>query len=435
MIERGLCDTLGGSELSLRLLPLALGCASVVMFAVLARRLLSLPIAMLAVAMFAFSDRLIWHAVEVKQYGTDVFFALLLMLAAFGSQRAAHRPLRRLVVLSVLSAICLWFSYATAFVFAGLSLALMPSIVRRGARAAAAYALCNLLVAASFLVLLRTVIAAQQTGSLEAYWAEHFIDLRHPLTWPIWLGRHVFSLFNYPIAPAGAVLLPLSILGIVWLIHTRRLQTLAMLVNPFALNIIAAAAHRYPFDGERLTVYLAPALFLLAGFGTKALYAWAGSPMKRWAPLPAAAVCLIAAGLAAWHLVVPRYRGHVRPAVQFVRSHLEAGDGIYSLQYREFQCYWPPDDPRVRTIVDPADQVPFRRFWIVSSYPNDPARRRYERTMTWARTFADLKLSFSRPGGSAYLFEMRNTPPPHSLPPDISTHHKSMSRLPMAPDT
>src|SRR5262245_41919256 len=65
----------GASELALRMPVLAIGCMSLVLFASLARRLLSPWSAALAVGLFAVSDRLVWHATEAKPYAVDVFVA------------------------------------------------------------------------------------------------------------------------------------------------------------------------------------------------------------------------------------------------------------------------------------------------------------------------------------------------------------------------
>jgi hypothetical protein len=336
-----------------------------------------------------------------------------------------------LLLLSLLSAAFVWFSYPVVLVFGGLSLALLPACLRRGTRSAWTYLLGNLLVVASFLVLLRTVVHAQQSESLEQYWAEHFVDLHHPLTWPMWLGRHVLSLFNYPAQPTGFVLLALGLIGLVGLVRSRRLQVLAMLANPIGLNLLAAAAHRYPFDGERLSAYLLPMAILLAGLGTETLWDEARPRIRTWASAPLAAVALFAAGVAGYHLVVPQYRSHLRPAVKFARSHLQPGDGLYVLSQREFECYWPEarpgsDDPPVRLRLDPADRIPFRRFWVIAAYPNDAGRKRLERIRAWARTFATQESAFTDQGGVAWLFQMRNLPSPLLPPPDISTHHKMM---------
>ena len=218
LMERGIFHLFGGSEWSLRLLPLLAGCASVVLFARLARRLLSPWPATLALALFCFSDRLIWHPTEVKQYGTDVFVAVLLMLVAVGSRTDERAPVRRLVCLSIVSVVAVWFSYPAVFVFAGLSLALLPSIVRRGGRSRAIFVAGNLVVLASFAVLLLTVVHAQQSQSLAEYWVEDFLDLRHPLSAAGSLGRHLLALCNYAVEPAGVLVLPCMLAGVVWIL-------------------------------------------------------------------------------------------------------------------------------------------------------------------------------------------------------------------------
>ena len=445
--ERGMFRLLGGSEMSLRLFPLAAGCASVVLFAILARRVLSPWAAALALALFCFSDRLIWHSTEVKQYGIDVFVAVALLLIAMPicnlqfaicnlqsvpngaplrpDPRARNKGIRQSIALCTAATFAIWLSYPAVLMFAGLSLAFLPAMARRGSRGWITYLAFNLPVAVSFALLLG-VIRLQQTGSLAEYWAEDFLDLRYPIGWPLWLGRHVLSLCQYAVGPAGIVLLACCVAGTVWLVQMRKLRILALLVNPIGINLLAAAAQRYPFDGARVTVYLTPALFLLGCIGIEGLYFWTRRGARHWALVPGAALLAVVVGGAAFHLVIPRYRGHVRPAVQYLSRHLEPGDGIYALHEREFVCYWSADDPRVRTELTSPRQIPFQRFWIVWSYPNSRVRHRLDGTLRWARTFAAERLSFVGRGGCAYLFEMKPNPP-HSHPPDMSTHHKMMS--------
>lgn len=426
LAERGVFRLIGGSEWSLRLLPLLAGCASVLVFAKVARRLLPPWPAMLALAFFCFSDRLIWHAAEVKQYGTDVFVAVLLTLLAVGSRADESAPEKRLIQLAAVGVLAVWLSYPAVFVFAGVSLALLPACFRRRGRAVIVFVAANLVVFASFLALLLTIVRAQRSQSLADYWSEDFLDLRQPISVATSVARHLLALCNYALQPAGVLVLPCMLVGIVWFIRRRRLMQAAMLLNPFALNLLAAAAHRYPFDGQRLTVYLAPAVLLLAAAAIEAVYCFSRATTGRLALAPAAALLAVAAGTAAFHLALPRYRAHIRPAVKFMRAHIQPGDGIYALQLREFQCYWPAGDPRVRAELDDADRIPFERFWVIWSYPNDRAGKRLDPVRRWIQTFAAERQSFGYAGGCAYLYELTANPPPHSAPPDMSTHHKMM---------
>src|SRR5436305_10204853 len=86
-LERVAFLTLGDSEAAMRAPVLMLGCLSLVLFALLARRTLDPVPAALATGLFAVSDRLIWHATEVKPYAVD---ALVAVLVAWGYVRTRH---------------------------------------------------------------------------------------------------------------------------------------------------------------------------------------------------------------------------------------------------------------------------------------------------------------------------------------------------------
>src|SRR5581483_9607551 len=150
-IEKGLYDALGASEYALRLVPLTASLAGLVLFALLAWRVLP-PIGAAAVALFAMADKLIWHASEVKQYSGDAFAAVLLIYLAIGARRPASIALRFLVI-SLVAAVLAWFSHPAAIVFGAVSLALLPGIARRGAKAMATWLIGNLLVVVSFAAL------------------------------------------------------------------------------------------------------------------------------------------------------------------------------------------------------------------------------------------------------------------------------------------
>ena len=425
LAERGLFRAFGGSELSLRLLPLAAGCVSVVLFAVIARRLLNPWAAIVALALFCFSDRLIWHATEVKQYGLDVLIALVLTVLAVGTRDDREAFMRRLVRVSLAAAVGVWFSYPAALAFGGISVALLPAVLRGCRRGWVLYLAANLAVVVSFSLML-SVVAVQHSQSLADYWVEDFLDWHHPLAAVVWLARHLLSLCNYPVDPLGAVALACAMLGAAWMARSGASRELAMLVNPIGMNLLAAAADRYPFDGARLTVFLAPAVLLLAGGGCQAIWEWVGDRLKWLWVVAAAALVAVAAANSAFHLVVPRARGHLRPVAAFVRDHVQPSDVVYCLQEREFSCYWPVPDSRLHDELPPADEIPGKRFWIVWSYANDRIRHRLDGTLDWAQSFSRQRMDFLGSGGCAYLFEITAAPVPPVPPPDMATHHKMM---------
>ncbi|HET6247936.1 MAG TPA: hypothetical protein VFE47_09595 [Tepidisphaeraceae bacterium] len=404
LAERGLFRMLGGSEMALRLVPLLLGTAALLLFALVARRILSAPWDAVAVLIFALADRVIAHSVEVKPYIGDVFFCTLLLWIAIG-RMAGMRADRRLAVLAAVATVGVWFSFPAAIVFGALSLALMPAIVKRSARGAIKFVVLNLPVVVSFGGLLLFTRATQKNAVLVDYWIKSFIDWHRPFYLPVWLLRHLVALADYPIPSAGPVVLLGAIFGGVALWKQRQRQLLAMLGGPILLALVPAALHRYPFDGGRLTVFLAPCMMLLAVIGFKDFTAQCSRRLGVASLLPVAYVVGVGCYWCGLHLAVPRNRGHLRPVAKFVADHARSGDTVYVFDMEPFRCYWQPDDPRLRDVLDRADQIPTRRFWIVWSYANKHEAQKPAPALAWANEFCREQTHDYEKGGAAVLFE------------------------------
>ncbi|HEX4795766.1 MAG TPA: glycosyltransferase family 39 protein [Humisphaera sp.] len=436
LAERGLYRTLGGSELSLRLLSVVGGLLSVLLMAAVARQVIGRPWNLLAILLFGASETLIWHATEVKPYGTDVFAALLLIWLAVkcaapdDAASSERSSLAGFFMLCGLAAALAWLSYPSIFIFGAASFALLPRLTRRGARGWIAFVGGNAVVGISFLIVLLVCVRRQQSSSLIVYWSEDFLDLRHPLGWPHWLLKQLLSLCDYPLRSAGPVTLAGMIVGIAALIGSRRWAILGILAGPILLTLLAAAAQRYPFDGARLTAFLMPGILLLAVIG----FQWiAGNLVPRipWAALvPPGFVAILALSWAVDHLIWPPSRGHLRPIAAYVRGHARPDDGIYALVENEWACYWPTNDPRVRPEMDAADQIPFQRFWVIWPFANQTGRHRADNLLHWLDEFADQRDKKTiDSGGAAFLYERRPGALPNDVMPDISTHHRTTKSM------
>ena len=224
LVGRGLFRSLGGGEMSLRLLSIVCGIGSVLVFAMLSRRILPTLWGALAVLIFALSDRLIAHSAEVKPYIGDVFICTLFLWVAVGASPVS-RPERRLAWLCVLAAIAVWFSFPSVIVFGAISLALMPAVVNRGGRGFGRFILLNLPVLASFAMLLLLVRKTQNNEILNDYWKDSFIDWRHPLLVPLWIARRFLGLCDYPVPSAGPGILLGAIVGAAVLLKGGRKTT------------------------------------------------------------------------------------------------------------------------------------------------------------------------------------------------------------------
>ena len=170
LLERGVHVLLGRSELAMRLPPLLASMAGIAIFALLAWRLFgptaerSPRVALLMIVLWACAERLIWHAAEAKQYSIDVLVALALLAIA---TRETPSTRARLAWCAAVAAVAVWFSHATAFVFGGISLALLPAMWRENRRSGGlTWLACNALFGVSFVALYLVSVRDQQVNAL-----------------------------------------------------------------------------------------------------------------------------------------------------------------------------------------------------------------------------------------------------------------------------
>jgi hypothetical protein len=452
LAERGIDRTMGGSELALRSLPFACGLVSVLLMTAIARRVLPRPWDLLAIFLFGTSDMMIWHSTEVKQYGTDVFVALLLTWLALqigpwpsvgcalahadpeGSEDqgiAAPHPVFKpigFLVFCIVATAAVWFSYPAALVFAGLSLTLLLPVSRQRQRGWVAWLAGNAMVGISFLAVLVLVVHKQQDASLTGHWKSDFVDLHHPWRAPGWLLSRLLGLCDYPVKAAGPVILAAAAIGAFALLRKGRMTLLGLLLGPVVMTLAAAAAQRFPFDGARLTAFLVPDLLLLAQIGLSYFTLGLWPRISYAALIPAVYVIGVGLYWAGLNLATPQTRGHLRPVARYVLQHAQPTDGIYALEHREWICYWPQDDQRVRPEMDEASEIPFTRFWVIWSFSSDHGRHRVDPVLNWIESFADQRDSFiEKSGGEAFLFERHaGATPADNQPPNIDTQHKLM---------
>ena len=393
---------LGTTEYALRLVPLVLACASVVMMAVLSQRLAGRFVACLATLMFATSDQLIWHASECKQYSGDVFVALLLLLLATGRDDR-----RRFLAIAALSSVLVWLSHPTMFVFGGVSLvALLPSLRTR--RGTMLYLGANALFAASVIALYLVSIRPQQYPEMYAYWQHDFVPWARPRMIPFWFVRKLFSLANYAYENAGPIVLFAAIVGAMTWWRSGLRRPLLLFVLPLGLNVLASALHRFPFSGTRVTLYATPMLFLLCAVGVERIVQSAAP--RRWARATwALPIALAAIGIlpATYAFVVPRHRGHVRPSAEFIAARRRGDEPIYVIGIVEpWRCYLTDRSIRWRSIkIGDASHLAGASFWLVYSSASVDDAKRQSKAVTLATRSATLTDRIDVTGSTAVRFE------------------------------
>lgn len=303
------------NERSLRLFPILCGTATMVLFPLLARRLMRGIPYLLAVATFAVAFYPIRHAAEVKPYSTDLLVALVLLIPAVDWLLATDRA-SRWILLALLMPIALGLSHPAVFVGGGIAAACLVPVVReRRPAVMLAYAVFGLSLLASFTGLFLLVTHGQAEGAGQGmwrYWAAGFPLGRSPLGVVFWfIEVHVGHAFSYPIGGGAGSSLLTSICfaaGIVALLRRGEKRLTALLVAPFALGFVAACLGRYPYGGSARTMqYVAPAVCILAGIGAADLLSRARTQSRRDRRIALVLSALVIIG------VVPTVRTIVQP--------------------------------------------------------------------------------------------------------------------------
>ena len=421
LIERGMYLKFGAAEWAMRLVPVTCGILSLCLFAVLAWKVLQPGPAFWAVVFFAFCDELVFHAVSMKQYSGDAMATAILLLLGTSVLRTP-RPGIAFLGLAVAAMGLAWFSLTTVFVFAGLSLALLPAACRWPKRGLAAWFAGNALFGLSLAMLYYIVLRRQADPWLFEFWADDIADYSRPWQIPAFILRETYRLCEVPYRALGPLTALLVLAGGWFLWRQRRRTLLGILVGPILMTILAACLRQYPYHGGRVTVFLLPCVMILSALGLQAAMSLSGWRGRLWwlAGLP---MLLIGVGEACSHVVDPMGRSQIRPAVRYIQTHRQAGDAIYLIgegrkpetpaingKMLEFYCYWRHPEPPVEETM-PADvqQIPYRRFWVTFSFlPRHGGTKFLDPLLNRIRQMADEKDRLVvKEGGAAFLFEKR----------------------------
>lgn len=273
-VEKFALEAIGGLELALRLPQFLFGVGSLAVFFVVARRYLGQVGFVVAIAIFALASQFIYYSAEVKPYGVDIFFSVVLL---FFSGRyfvdKAHvngLDISALAVLGTAAAAC---SFPSIIIMASFGcLLLLREILHRRFATAAFVAAVGLLWLVTYLWFLlnfsRSNTAVLQDMSEQ--WSGGFAPLlptsKAELMWFATTGS---DFFQYVFGKASTfIAIGASCVGI-WVLIRKRPWFAAAVLLPFVVAWLVSALQLYPIS-NRATLYLMPQLIMLVAAGVQA---------------------------------------------------------------------------------------------------------------------------------------------------------------------
>lgn len=412
----------GPGELALRAVALIAGILALLLFAVVARRLVGATAGALAVLLLAAAPLHIYYSNEVKQYALDVLMTVL-ALALFLFMRRGLTPARTIIAAAA-GALMLWLSHPAVFTLSAVGLVALVEAWRRGeARQTRRLVFIGAIWGATFLGLaLFSLTELTANAALAEFWRGGFMPpLYQPLELIGWAWVKLTSLTEFMLG-LSAVALPAAAAGIAVLARRDR-ALLAVLLLPIGLLLMAAALNRYPF-ADRLLLFTTPLVALLVSVGTVELIRLV-RPLGRFPAYALAALMLLPALLQTAELLrEPQYKEELRPVLAHIVSSRQQNDRIllYYGSALAFEYYRPTlglDAEKVTMLEGSRDSwTPYfraldeavaggGRTWLIFSHVYTEAGANEEALLInylYQLGFPALDVRLE-PGASAYLFD------------------------------
>jgi len=343
VLQRCAVALFGRGELALRLVPFLASAIVLPVFFLAVRKIAGPAIAMAGTAWLALAEPLVRYSSEGKQYSTDVLWATVVLALALAAD-----SLPALAVLGIVGALLLWFSHPLLFVLGGIGTTLLIQHLRRGNRKLACADAAMGLVwlgsfATNYLLISRYYVS---NDFLRNYWQQQtaFAPLPRSLSNLLWYPKTIVELFHYPLgilpsensqgmllALAGRVILLSAVVALAlgcFVMAQRSKRAMGFLVLTLFLTLAASAIQRYPF-AERLTLFFAPLFVLPLAFAVGGEW-WRRNLTLAGLRRPLLAILFVyPVYIQAKYLVHPEVRYDAKPAINYVKSHWQAGDVIY----------------------------------------------------------------------------------------------------------
>lgn len=382
VVQKIIVSLLGNSEYSLRLITLLAGIASIFLFYSLINSFFKKRCQVWALALFIFCQPAIYYCSEVKPYGIDLFFTLLLSVLFLQVNEKKSGWINLLIA----GAASIYFSFPAIFILAGGGVCLFVKGIKNRDRKNLKKLISIgifwiILFAINFYFFIRPGL---QNDTLTSMHVTHSF----PLTfWKIeslqWYLDFYFLQFRNP----GGIFIHIlagmvAIIGLYSALKSTSFKWL-LLLTPFVLTLLVSSAGSYSTI-PRLMLFSIPLLLCLVIEGLRNLAIFVrrffSFRYRRLITPIVFLLLLLQPFLNAIHLTVePKVVEEIRPVIKHIASNWKAGDQlyIYSEANHAFKYYqrfyeWPQATFTVGGLEKSAWSNDIRNFegrtWVLFSH-------------------------------------------------------------------
>jgi len=342
LVEKLFVNIFGANEYALRLFPLLSIIASVFLYAKLSRELIvGRLLALTALAMFAINIRSIYYASEIKQYSTEVFMCIAILLSILNLSPDNKKSI---IVAAIVGLISIWFSSAAVIVLfvSGIYLIFRHVFLDRKFHVLLPIFCWTVSFAVYYIGFIHH---HPHTEYMQSFWASSFFPLGGNIEAIYDFVHHaVLAIYAFHLRMGHAWIVPagITILGVIFLVIERRHKELYFLLMPISVHLVLSSLRLYPF-ADRLVLYLMPLTILLYVWGLHYLWKIIN---KKVISVPVGVIILIAMLAFIPRLFdYPLERQEMRKSIKLIADNIEDNENVYVFGsgIRAFQFYQEKD--------------------------------------------------------------------------------------------
>jgi len=327
-MEKLMVSLFGNQDLVLRIFPLLAFIFSIPFFFIFSKKLFNSTLhGLLVCSFFNLNQLLLSYSSMVKQYSTDIFIMLLIVVTALNYE--SKQSSRNLIIYAAIGIGSIWFSNISVIILFTVGLF---SLYHKWANAKNILSLLFVIFLwlVSFFIYFSFFIYKHPTQStLVGFWGNSFLPQNiFSLDFYTFLFQKVGGLLKISM-PFGRYWIFSFILffsGIFHLIKERKFNYLYLLLSPIILHLIISSFKLYPFS-SRLILYMIPLVIVICTFGLLFLYHYFNEHIFK---IPISVILLpLILNFIILSKYIPTEIEEIKKSMAYLNDNFETNDKLY----------------------------------------------------------------------------------------------------------